>query len=163
MHFASLHFCTKPLHKKLPVTWALNAKSMDTLQTTNIKEFELSWRWTQESHTVIPENDLFLIQPLSLDSAIQVFESANKLLSSTKVESKGLTIQHIEFLKSNLTEEPIIISWGKETAVKTNTVIFIKYFDDFCYPSSDDITIYPTSKSWCLTYQHFEVLCFAKQ
>ena len=139
---------------------------MNSLQVVNMEDFELIWRWTQESHTVIPEDDLVLIKPLSKESALSIFEDANELMRNTLVESKGIKIecsgQHIGFLNENLTEEQIFISWGKETAVKTNTSIFIKYFDDFCYPSSDDIAIWPQSKKWLLTYQHFEVLCFAK-
>jgi hypothetical protein len=50
----------------------------------------------------------------------------------------------------------VYVSWSKELAVETSWEIFTKYWDDFCYPSSDDVTVTPVSGAWQLSYHHFE-------
>jgi hypothetical protein len=38
---------------------------------------------------------------------------------------------------------PIVVSWDADTAVLTDTELFIEHWDDFCYPASDDVTVLP--------------------
>ena len=50
----------------------------------------------------------------------------------------------------------ILVSWDKATCAMTNTDIFTAYWDDFCYPSSDDCDIIPIDGEWILQYDHHE-------
>ena len=38
----------------------------------------------------------------------------------------------------------ICVSWG----------VFCEYWDDFCYPASDDVAIWSLSQEWFLIYDH---------
>jgi len=41
-------------------------------------------------------------------------------------------------------------------AIETTWSIFTEYWDAFCYPSSDDVTVVPVTGSWRLVYYHYE-------
>lgn len=53
--------------------------------------------------------------------------------------------------------EDIIISWERKLTLKTTKKIFIKYWTDFLYPSSDDVTIISERTNWILFYNHCEI------
>jgi len=46
----------------------------------------------------------------------------------------------------------ICVSWG----------VFCEYWDDFCYPASDDVAIWPLSQEWFLIYDHSEKFFFVR-
>ncbi len=106
----------------------------------------------------MPADDLEKIKPLSTSSAEYIYSSQPVL--SGKPQILECKEPPIGFLKSNLGHGAIYIVWSPKLAVETTTDIFIKYFDDFCYPSSDDISIWPASNSWLLQYHHYEALSF---
>ncbi|HWQ91126.1 MAG TPA: hypothetical protein VN673_05605 [Clostridia bacterium] len=54
----------------------------------------------------------------------------------------------------------IYVSWTKQLAVETKWDIFTEYWDDFCYPSSDDVTVVPVVGEWQFIYQHYEQFDF---
>jgi len=53
--------------------------------------------------------------------------------------------------------EKIVIDWGFRSAVQTTWEIFTRFWDDFCYASSDDVEIFPRSGGWILLYHHWEL------
>ncbi len=54
--------------------------------------------------------------------------------------------------------DPVIVSWDRQTAVITQWATFVRHWDAFCYPSSDDVTVWSPSDDWTLCYRHFQVL-----
>lgn len=54
----------------------------------------------------------------------------------------------------------VYVSWSLDLAVETRWDIFTEYWDDFCYPSSDDVTVVPASGTWQLSYHHYEQFDF---
>ncbi len=68
------------------------------------------------------------------------------------------------WLRSKIFDEQefIVVLWKKDLAVRTTSEIFCNYWDDFCYPSSDDVSISPMNLNWLLFYQHDEYFCFGK-
>jgi predicted ATP-grasp superfamily ATP-dependent carboligase len=54
-------------------------------------------------------------------------------------------------------DEDLIISWQRKITLKTSKKIFLKYWANFLYPSSDDVTIISEKTNWILFYRHFEV------
>ena len=52
--------------------------------------------------------------------------------------------------------ELVTVRWDTSTAVKTTWEVFTDYWDDFCYPSSDDVEVFPESIEWLLLYRHWE-------
>jgi hypothetical protein len=58
-------------------------------------------------------------------------------------------------------EEPVIVSWDRQLAVFTTWGVFCHYWDDFCFPISHDVLIWPVSEHWALFYHHEEILFFS--
>lgn len=54
----------------------------------------------------------------------------------------------------------VYVSWSKDLAVEMSWNIFTEYWDDLCYPSSDDVTVVPVSGTWQLVYHHYEQFDF---
>ena len=49
-----------------------------------------------------------------------------------------------------------VVSWDPRTAVAVPWGLFARRWDDFCYPSSDDVTIAIATGEWILEYAHYE-------
>jgi hypothetical protein len=54
----------------------------------------------------------------------------------------------------------VLVVWNDETAVVTDWAFFAERWDDFCYPASDDVTIWAPGEPWTLCYRHFDVMQF---
>jgi len=99
------------------------------------------------------------IRPLSPAEAARVHESSS-VPHSGAVDScstkDGVTVQlWLRRVQPDL-QARVFISWSEDLAVETSWDIFTEYWDDFCYPSSDDVTIIPVAGSWRLSYHHYE-------
>jgi len=129
-----------------------------------VQEFPLAWRWTQPSHSVLPPEVLGDIRPLSAADAARIItrfpdngaSALSHVASQTHCEEVSRWIRHVQ---SDLRAR-VYIRWSRELAVETSWEIFTAYWEDFCYPSSDDVTIRPVSGTWQLFYHHYEQLEF---
>lgn len=137
------------------------------------KDFSLNWRWDEVHNPNVTSEDIQLIKPLSeieskrINKVIAYFEVERNLCKSfspsewfnASCESKE-SIKKFSEEFSKLTEdytENLYISWNRKTCVYTTKEIFIKYWDDFCYQISDDITIISTMTNWVYFYNHIGV------
>ena|SRR5688500_5955972 len=134
--------------------------------------FPLKWRWN-----LLPPDVLANIRPLAKAKALEIYEKTSKfypnegfmqgsfkLIDKTEVEDKD--VQQIrDWLVTNILklEEPIIASWFPQDAVVTTAANFCDYWDDFCYPSSDDVRILFVSGEWILFYSQEEAFFFGQQ
>ena len=123
-----------------------------------IQEFPLAWRWTQSSHAVLPPKVLARIVPLSPSEAARVQTSASVEQASVISCSADDSADVRSWLRRVQPDEraSVYVSWSEDLAVETSWGIFIEYWDDFCYPSSDDVTIAPVAGGWRLIYHHYE-------
>ena len=146
---------------------------VNTKEIIQLDDFELSWRWEKTHNEIISNEEISLLSPLSeieskrLCAAIEhwkykiknsddFFESNWMLASSesdARIEEFGMKLE--DSLKAF--EENVIVNWDRRTTLLTTKEIFIKYWDDFCYPSSDDTTIISTELNWLIEYSHYEV------
>jgi hypothetical protein len=55
----------------------------------------------------------------------------------------------------------VYVSWSEDLAIETSWSIFTEYWDDFCYPSSDNVTVVPIGGIWQLVYHHYEQFDFS--
>lgn len=109
------------------------------------------------------------IKALSLDWAEQIHLAHMKLLRpyeinqpkikkiekiKTDIDSKIVITNWLVQQMKDVSDQNIIASWDKEIAVLVPKNTFIEYWDDFCYPSSDDVSITPLGGSWMLYYFH---------
>lgn len=125
-----------------------------------VQEFPLAWRWTQPSHSVLPPEVLGDIRPLSAADAALVSSAAPSRTASavSHAASDTDTVEVSRWLRRVQPDllARVYVSWNEELAVETSWGIFTEYWDDFCYPSSDDVTVTPVSGTWKLIYHHYE-------
>lgn len=137
-----------------------------------LNDFELGWRF-ERLHSPISNNDRKEILALSeteskkLNKVIDYYENESnrigKYLDKDWFSASSENEEKIERFTSqvrtylNAFNEDLIISWGRKLTVKTTKEIFLKYWTDFLYPSSDDVTIISEKANWILFYRHFEV------
>ncbi len=65
--------------------------------------------------------------------------------------------------KVPLANSKVVVSWTNDLAVLVSWEVFCSYWNDFCYPASDDVAIFPLSEDWMLLYDHAEVFIFGKR
>lgn len=134
------------------------------IKTIPITDFSLSWRWTDPKYDVLPPEILKQIISLSSESAAMISEKAVKKCSENingiRIEADEATTELPKLQINNTTE--IYISWSSDTAVITTWRVFCNYWDSFCYPSSDDVTIWSSSSDWVLCYFHNEYFIYKK-
>lgn len=140
-----------------------------------LEHFRLKWRWTDVQWNLIPETDLSQIKPLSEAKANELFESTvgwvkgdslsdalfDKVSQfSDRGEANPKATQDWLQQKSIDSKELVVVSWDRQLAVFTNWGVFYNYWDDFCYPVSHNVLIWPLSEQWALFYHHEEFLFF---
>ena len=146
-----------------------------SMQTIDMAEFPLKWRWTDEKYCILPESDLKKIHPLSKAASAIAWKTSLRFVDSTNhCAPSSVLFDSIDntpaenpesvryWLTSRIPNEEVIVSWQPDIAVITTTEIFIKYWDDFCYQSSDDVSIWPSSEKWILHYHHHDIFYYGK-
>ncbi len=149
-----------------------------------LDSFSLTWRWTQETHSVLPPEVLAAIQPLTDAKAATLQEAADRLhrqfvllddVTEQQIVGRRTAFTHAaqedgarvrDWLRSRTirADAPILIFWRfSGCAVVTRWQVFCDYWSDFCYPVSDDVIVWPLSGEWGLEYRHTEDLSFAER
>lgn len=132
----------------------------------DINDFPLAWRWTQPSHTVLPSNVLASLVPLQCDVADRLYRRGEEVFSLA-VASKVLHaaddpvatrtwLQSLPFLM----QDRVFLGWSRTLGVSVPWQSFVAYWDDFCYPSSDDLFVFPEVGSGALAWNHYGVFEF---
>jgi len=142
--------------------------------------FSLNWRWTDERWNKLPDSAVARIRPFTEAKAKELWRIAGhyalsdgprvNLFECTPWVDASVNIPNTEtkirrWLNEHFsdTDSDVIVSWDQATAVLTNWGVFCDYWDDFCYPASDDVTLFPPSINWLLFYQHGERFVFGKR
>ena len=152
---------------------------LDANEIIAFEDFKLNWRWDDDHNPDISLEDKRQIIPLSIveskriNKVIDYFESESNLYktfeSTDWIRASSETKNSIDKFSNDfqkLTQdynENLFISWNRSTCIYTTKGIFIKYWDDFCYPISDDITIISELTNWVYFYNHIEVGQFWKR
>jgi hypothetical protein len=141
-----------------------------------IERFAYRWRFTNPKYVQLTPTELNQLHPLSLTASNSVDTEIRSLLDKRKLpvttdvfgrmvkyDTSGDPLDTKEWLERTLRNLHglVIVSWDADNAVVTSLQLFLKYWDDFCYPGSDDTTIVPLDLSWIIQYWHEEVICFA--
>lgn len=141
-----------------------------------LKEFPLAWRWTDENYALLPDNVLSGIIPQTKEQADRLFQQSLRFCGKEGLDEKQFSLSQIktkdieparvsEWLTAchDKTETSVFLSWQPDTAVSTTWGIFSEYWSEFCYPASDDVTIWAEGYSWVLLYHHEELLQFGRR
>ena len=141
---------------------------------SSIDSFPLKWRWTDSRWNKLPLADLNEIKPLIETKADELCQHSLQFCNQSGLKTS--LFEQIEEVNTSLAEEEIIqqwllncspnlnqsviVSWDNNRAVLVNWKVFCKYWDDFCYPASDDVEIFPLTEEWMLSYSHSEYFIF---
>ena len=141
-----------------------------------MKEFALAWRWTDTNYWKASESELGKIRPLTVDSSRRLWdELCNKTFgekqsikesffidNAISCQTDGDPAQVIKWLKRIIPNKctQLALFWKQDMAIITEHALFVPHWDDFCYPSSDDVIIWPIDAKWVLFYHHSEVFYF---
>jgi len=112
---------------------------------------------------VLPPEVLALIRPLSPSEAARVGTSASAErapLDSCSADGSVDVRSWLRRIQPNAWAS-VYMSWTKDLAIETSWAIFTEYWDDFCYPSSDDVTVAPVAGTWQVVYHHYEQFDFS--
>ena len=123
--------------------------------------FPLAWRWTQPSHNVLPPEVMAQIVPLQRVTSSHGATARGGLGQLNDVRTGSADVSSEEGSKwlrllPVAPADEVIVRWDASTALRTTWQVFTEYWDDFCYPSSDDVDVFPTSGEWLLRYHHWE-------
>ena len=146
---------------------------IDIREIIELKDFELGWRFEKTHNSGISEREKSLINPVSemeskrLTKVIDYFENENILrdnyTQSDWISANAENDEKIERFRKVLEialekcNEELFLTWHRTITLKTTKEIFIKYWSDFLYSSSDDVTIISEKTNWVIFYRHFEV------
>jgi hypothetical protein len=136
-----------------------------------LETFPLTWRFWPSETGVAAEARRARVHPLTPGAAARVLVHASAVIEgvedSQHAELRDLSERAlVEVWLGALPVSPVqvvIVSWDRDTAVQTDWQFFCRYWDDFCYPSSDDVTVTPHGGDWQVSYEHFEVLTFYRR
>ena len=139
----------------------------------DIRNFSLAWRWTSPEHYQLSEEVLCQMVALNSTQSQALAQRHRGLINRNglvataflQISSHPATGECGDFLRSLdvSPETTVLLSWDEETALRTTWRIFETYWEAFCYPSSDDVTISPESDSWLLYYSHEEKFEYGKR
>lgn len=137
-----------------------------------LDDFPLLGRWTRRSHDLLPSAVLGTIRPLAPAAAAELGPEAASRCQGRPVSELELSIS-AEWddagpVRQRLwalgipSDERVILSWTRDLAVETRWETFVRYWDAFCYPSSDDVTVWSRRGDWTLCYRHFQLIEFGR-
>ena len=148
----------------------------DTKEIIPFENFELNWRWDFAHNPTILSVEKEQIEAFSeieskrINKIIDYFESESNLRKSFESSDWFIASSETELAKKKFSDifrqrtqnynENLYISWNRTTCVYTTKEIFIKYWDDFCYPISDNVTIISEFTNWIYFYRHYGVGIF---
>ena len=132
-----------------------------------IQEFPLAWRWTDSRYSVLSDTVLSQLQPLGPHEARLAFERAQSFQQDSGI-THSADVSDDEgcgWLRASYGDlsDIVTISWSSECALRTTWQIFTHHWSDFCYASSDDVSVWPDSERWILFYHHYEQFEFAQK
>jgi len=124
----------------------------------DLSAFPLSWRWTQPAHAMLPREVLRGLLPLESDAACVLSASAPMTLGPRATKCSAVDVEEAtQWLASLATPaERVILVWNPSTALSMPWEVFVTYWSDFCYPSSDDVDVFVDGGPPFLRWHHFE-------
>ena len=162
------------------------------IELTNIDfqplvDFALLKRWTPPTKDALPEKTLAQFQPLTHTKATELWNEtaryrnelwdyAFKNIPDPLPDISSFTsIIHIDANREGIEKtteqllsfdlprnDPILVMWEPAVAMRISWGLFCDSWPDLCFPSSDDVSICPTSEAWFLQYHHEDQFIFGK-
>jgi hypothetical protein len=135
-----------------------------------LDDFPLLGRWTRREHHRLSAEVLGTITPLSVSRALELAPEAAKRCVARRAAEWDLSISaewdDPEPVRERLRQQGVdpnaivVASWDQNTAIALPWSVFVDFWDAFCYPSSDDVTVWDPGASWVLCYRHYQLIEF---
>jgi hypothetical protein len=130
----------------------------------DIEEHPLAWRWTSSTHAALPSDVLSSMRALSSERAALLTKHGLEALNrGSRNPSLRYRTEDVESTRKWLSKVPgvshdafVEVIWSDSIGIALPWNAFVRYWDDFCYPSSDDIFILSDNPSVMLAYFHTE-------
>lgn len=141
--------------------------SIDKAEYVPLDDFRLHWRFSGRRHGGLSGEVLRRIRPLSEATisrlgprvAAAVHDGGSFDVTFRSDDTPDVVRSRLRELPPAATDA-VLVAWDARTAVITDWELFVTYWDDFCYPSSDDVTVLPLDGEWVLCYRHYEAVQF---
>ncbi len=152
----------------------------DSLTTIPMDQFALKWRFTDPKYDLLPDEHLAQIKPLDEPSARRVWRFISEARLLGELPSLLGFFRHIESVTFDWeysdTEtarikkwldhlgipfrQSVFLAWEAQWAAITTWKMFVKYWNAFYYPSSDDLIIVDEALQWIVFFSHEEEVYF---
>jgi hypothetical protein len=137
----------------------------DVVEHILIDDFPLKWRFAEDASkwTVLPPEDLARFRPLTEQASRTLWTQLvadnawhHSVLSQDQLRVNSDELGHVvvdddaepasehqrirDFLTTQISlplDTQVLFFWGATCSVDTTWDVFIRYWDDFCYPSDD--------------------------
>jgi hypothetical protein len=122
-----------------------------------IEDFPLAWRWTNPRYTVLPENILQQLLPLSAESTAKLSASIPHGFQNEAVEfetSEDVAATQLWLESLGVSSGRVSIVWDKITAISAPWSVFCQYWNHICYPFADDTDIFLENGHLFLRWRH---------
>jgi hypothetical protein len=127
----------------------------------SLSNFPLLWRWNRDTHARLSPDELESIRPLPEDEAAFLCDEVVKRRDQHEPEeclnvddkSDETVAKWLDRVIPNDANELMLI-WDRRTAARVPRVLFVRRWDDFWYPSSDDLSVIGANGGWHLEMHH---------
>ena len=146
------------------------------MKTISLDEFPLKWRWTSKEYCQLTDTELDQIaciapvdamllwnEAINFDSEDSDFSPCDRKFSDIVSTDTTDNVTVSAWLSRHVPKCTVFVSWQPEIAVVTNSKLFKERWSEFCYPSSDDVSVWPEDRSWVLHYWHEEIFWYGKR
>lgn len=141
-----------------------------------LNDFRLKWRFTDAKYNLLPDAHLGELKPLNIEASNFLWNYIMEVdLHKDTPFKKGLfkSSDKIKMFNGNKSEikkwlyrrgfpfnKEVYLSWQPNEGMIVPWKILIKYFDDFYYAGSDDLTVLDKSLNWALLFYHESEIYF---
>jgi len=157
---------------------------INDLTHRSMDDFPLKWRFTDPKYRELPQGHLDQLHPLDSESSKILWDYIMDSDLHSDDPFKSGFFQHVESVSIGDTDgydeedeevdriqkwlyrcaipfdRRVLLSWEPDSAVETTWKMLVKYWSDFYYPVSDDLTVCDESLQWALLFHHKEKLYF---
>ena len=137
--------------------------------TRPLDAFPLSWRWTDSRYADFSVSELSEVHCLTQEKARAIAAYLRSTVAAWQAHPASAagartisTAGDPRAVGAWLAQQwpglqtLVLVSWDSATAVAVIWGLFVQRWDDFCYPSSDDVTVTAATGQWVVEYAHYE-------
>lgn len=157
------------MHQDLP--------SLQPDDFVSVESFALAWRWTDPRYAVLEAAELASIRPLEPEAAERMMRALEpRTAEHGLAEELYDAVEHTDassgataaarWLATRVpatTGDVLVVWWHSGDVAVVAWSLFARRWSDFCYPSSDDVSVLPAAGGWAIRFGHHDELWFGRE